>query len=95
VTASEGQPRRGREHGVAERPHELQDAGLAGNALRPTNPVAPRIKTFLPNTTLSCELSQVVVHMNLQELAPLYWRHLAEHRMWLPGIGVCRVPGSL
>jgi len=30
VTVSEGQPRRRREHGVAERPHELQDAGLTG-----------------------------------------------------------------
>ena len=30
--------------------------------------------------------------MNLRELAPLFDRHLAEHRMWLPGIGGSRVP---
>jgi len=26
------------------------------NAFRPTNPVAPRIRTFMPDTTLSCDL---------------------------------------
>ena len=30
MAASEGQPRRHREHGVSERPHEFQDAGLSG-----------------------------------------------------------------
>jgi len=30
VAASEGQPRHHREHGIPERPHELQDTGLTG-----------------------------------------------------------------
>jgi hypothetical protein len=47
------------------------------------------------DATLSCELSQVIIHVNLQELAPLFWRHLAEHGMQLPGIGGSRVPVSL
>src|SRR5580700_9230082 len=70
-------------------------ARACANAFRPTNPVAPRMRTFMPNTPLSCELSQVIIHVNLPELAPLFWRHLAEHRMRLPGIGSSRVPVSL
>jgi hypothetical protein len=54
-----------------------------------------RVSTFVPNTPLGCKLSQVIIHMNLQELAPLFWRHLAEHRMRLPGIGGSRVPVRL
>jgi hypothetical protein len=38
------------------------------NAFRPTNPVAPRIRTFIANTQLSCKLSQVIIQVNLQEL---------------------------
>jgi hypothetical protein len=49
----------------------------------------------MPNTTLSCELPQVTIHVNLEELAPLSWCHLAQHRMRLPGIGSSRVPVSL
>src|SRR5580704_14852418 len=70
-------------------------ASACANAFRPFNPVAPRIRTFMPNTSLSCELSQMIIHVNLQELAPLFWRHLAEHRMRLPVIGSPRVPGGL
>src|SRR5580704_11955236 len=60
--------------------------------LLPSNPVALRIRTFVPNTPLSCELSEVVIDVNLQELAPLFWRHLAEHRVRLPGSGGSCVP---
>jgi len=48
----------------------------------------------MPNTRLSCELFQVIIHVNLQELTPLLGRHLAEHRMRLPGIGSSRIPGG-
>src|SRR5580658_10554825 len=63
--------------------------------LLPTDPVAPRIRTFVPNMPLSCELPEVVIHVNLQEVAPLFWRHLAEHRVRLPGVGSSRVPVRL
>jgi len=48
----------------------------------------------VPNTTLSCELSQVIIHVNLQELAPLFWRHVAEHNLRLPGMGSSHLPVS-
>ena len=35
------------------------------NAFPPTSPVAPRIRTFMPNTPLSCEPSQVIPGPNL------------------------------
>jgi hypothetical protein len=51
-------------------------ARARANTFQPTNPVAPRIRTFSPNNPLSRELSQMIIHVNLQELAPLSWRHL-------------------
>ena len=38
------------------------------------------------------ESDRVERHVNLQQLAPLLWRQLAEHRMRLPGIGGSQVP---
>lgn len=38
-------------------------------------------------TGSSCELPEVIVHVNLQELAPLFWRHLAEQGVRFPGSG--------
>jgi hypothetical protein len=43
-------------------------------------------------TLSSCKLSEMIVHVNLQELSPLLCCHLAEYRVWLPGIGRSRVP---
>jgi hypothetical protein len=37
----------------------------------------------------------MVVHVNLQELAPLFCCHLAEHWVGLPGIGGSCVPGCI
>jgi hypothetical protein len=49
----------------------------------------------MPNTPLSSELSQVIIHVNLQEFAPLLWRHLAALGMGLPGIGSSGLAVSL
>jgi hypothetical protein len=44
---------------------------------------------------LSCKLPQVIIQVNLQELAPLRWGHFVEHWMRLPGVVSSRIPVRL
>ena len=52
-------------------------------------------RTDVPGPVSRCELSEVIIQVDLQKLAPLGGRHLAEKRMRFPGLVSSRVPRRL